>query len=116
MERLIKLSEKKRYFMLLANLFHLFLNIQKLALKIEVSLNTILRVLDLLERGQVLNLLKSRTTGISYLQKPEKIYLQNPNLAFTFSNGKPDRGNLRKTFFFNQLQVSHQVSSSKYAD
>lgn len=91
-------------------------NIQKLSEKINSPRNTVLKVLDLLEKANVLNLLKSNTKGGSYLQKPEKIYLENPNLAFTLSEGKPNKGNLRETFFFNQLNVGHALSTSKFAD
>lgn len=91
-------------------------NIQSLSEKIGVSRNSILKALDLMENAQILNLLRSDNTGISYLQKPEKIYLENPNLAFVFSGSKPNVGNLRESFFFNQLQVNHEVTSSKFTD
>lgn len=91
-------------------------NIQGLSNKIEVPRNAILKALDLLTRAGILNLLRSSNQGVSYLQKPEKIYLDNPNLAFTLSGEKPNKGNLRETFFLNQLQVKHEVTSSKFAD
>ncbi len=40
-----------------------------------------------------------RLIFLKYLQKPEKIYLQNTNLAWLLSENKPDTGNLRETFF-----------------
>jgi len=50
------------------------------------------------------------------LQKPEKIYLNNPNLAHTLSITLPDTGNLRETFFINQLQVKHHIAYPKKGD
>ena len=91
-------------------------NISKLAEKLETSRNTILKILDMLQQAQILNLLYQSVHGISYLQKPEKIYLQNPNLAFALSSSEPNVGNLRETFFMNQLQVSHQVTLPKFGD
>lgn len=91
-------------------------NIQSLSEKIGVSRNAILRVLDLLNRAGVLNLLRSGNQGGSFLQKPEKIYLQNPNLNFTFAASQPNKGTLRETFFLNQLQTKHQVTSSRFGD
>ncbi|MFC3417289.1 ATP-binding protein [Algoriphagus hitonicola] len=91
-------------------------NVSKLAEKLEVSRNTILKVLDLLHQAQILNLLRSATHGVSFLQKPEKIYLQNPNLAYALSPTEVNQGNIRETFFFNQLQVLHQVSFPKFGD
>lgn len=91
-------------------------NIAKLADKMDVSRNLILKMLDLLSRAEVINLLRSDTHGISYLQKPEKVYLQNTNLLYLLSDGKPEKGSLRETFFFNQLAVTHKVTTSSQAD
>lgn len=91
-------------------------NVSKLAEKLEVSRNTVLKVLDLLHQANVLNLLRSSVQGVSFLQKPEKIYLHNPNLAYALSPSEVNLGNIRETFFFNQLQVMHQVSFPKFGD
>lgn len=91
-------------------------NISKLAEKLETSRNTVLKILDMLQQAQILNLLYQSVHGISFLQKPEKIYLQNPNLAFALSSLEPNVGNLRETFFMNQLQVAHQVTLPKFGD
>lgn len=91
-------------------------NISKLAEKLETSRNTILKILDMLQQAQIINLLYQSVHGISFLQKPEKIYLQNPNLAFALSPSEPNTGNLRETFFLNQVQVSHQVTLPKFGD
>ena len=69
-----------------------------------------------MNRAQLLALLKSDAHGNSFLQKPEKVYLNNPNLLWAFSDGEPGIGNLRETFFLNQLSVKQKVTSSKWAD
>ena len=91
-------------------------NISKLSQKLEIPRNTILKILDLLDRARVLALLRSHTQGISYLQKPDKIYLQNPNLMYVFSDNRPAVGSLRETFFLNQVGVRHKVTTSRFAD
>lgn len=91
-------------------------NISKLAERLEVSRNTILRILDLLEQAQILQLLRQSTKGVSFLQKPEKIYLQNTNLAFTYASASVNVGNLRETFFLNQLRKGHEVTLPKFGD
>ena len=91
-------------------------NISKLAEKMGVTRNTILKLLDILDKAQLLSLLHTSTEGISMLQKPEKIYLQNTNLAYMFAHESPNVGNIRETFFLNQLQVKHQVTAPKYGD
>lgn len=91
-------------------------NIQKLSVKLETPRNTVLRLLDLLDQAQILLLLRSSTKGISYLQKPEKIYLQNPNFIHLFSPTMANLGNVRETFFLNQLRAVHSVTAPKYGD
>jgi uncharacterized protein len=91
-------------------------NISKLAERLEVSRNTILKTLDLLEKAHILNLLRQSNTGVSFLQKPEKIYLQNTNLAYALSSQSADIGNLRETFFLNQLRQNHDVTFPKHGD
>lgn len=91
-------------------------NIQALADKTDSQRNLVLKALDLMERSNILSLLRSENKGISYLQKPEKIYLENPNLFYVFNNEITNKGSLRETFFFNQLKVKHNITSSKFSD
>ena len=46
----------------------------------------------------------------------EKVYLDNPNLAFALSSTTPDIGNLRETFFYNQMRVNQMVFNSPISD
>lgn len=91
-------------------------NISKLAERLEIPRNSLLKLLDLLDQAGLISLLRRDTKGISYLQKPEKIYLENPTLAYVLSESKPNTGNLRESFFFNQLKVKHAVTFPKYGD
>lgn len=91
-------------------------NINKLAQKLDTTRNTVLLLIDHLYQAQILNLLKTDTKGISYLQKPEKIYLHNTNLIHLFSAEKANIGNIRETFFFNQLNATQNVVAPKYGD
>ena len=91
-------------------------NITDLAHNLDVSRNSLLNYLTVLERGGLINLLNSNTKGIKSLAKPEKIYLNNTNQIFAFDANRPDTGNLRETFFFNQLKAIGEVSSAKRAD
>ncbi len=91
-------------------------NVSKLSTNLQVARNTILRLFDILDKAQLISLVHSSTKGITFLQKPEKIYLQNTNLSYMFSDQQVNIGNLRETFFFNQLNVNHEVTTSKYGD
>lgn len=49
------------------------------------------------------------------MSKPEKIYLNNPNLMYALTS-RVDKGNLRKTFFFNQTDAVCTVSVAPKGD
>jgi predicted AAA+ superfamily ATPase len=91
-------------------------NISKLAKTLDISRNSLLKLLDLLDQAKLIKLLKTDTKGVSYLQKPEKIYLENTNLIHLFAQNQPNIGSLRESFFYNQVSYKHKVTSSKYAD
>ncbi len=50
------------------------------------------------------------------MNKPEKIYLNNPNLVNSLTDTLSNQGTLRKTFFVNQLQVFYKINSSDEGD
>lgn len=106
----------KKLFYIISQSVPFQLNVQTLAAKMENSRNTILKTLDIFERAGVINLLKSGVSGDNYLQKPEKIFLENPNFIYTLAETTPNIGNLRETFFFNQLRVNYSVNAPKYGD
>ena len=90
-------------------------NISRLSKQIEVSRETLVKYLHLLAKADLLLLLHSDTKGISSLNKPEKIYLENGNLFYALT-GNVNTGALRETFFYNQLKQAHHVSYSKEGD
>ncbi|MDR0604071.1 MAG: AAA family ATPase [Bacteroidales bacterium] len=91
-------------------------NITDLANEVGVSRNSLLNFLTLLERAGLVNLLTDNSKGLNVLAKPEKIYLNDSNLVFAFEPNKPNIGNIRETFFFNQLKVKNQVNYTKQTD
>ncbi len=91
-------------------------NIAKLSERIATSRDATLRYLDYLKRAHVISLLRNDTEGISYLTKPEKIFLNNTNLMYALASERVETGNLRETFFYNQLYQAHAVSFGKVGD
>ncbi len=91
-------------------------NISKLAEQVGVTRDTLLRHLYYLDKGRIISLLARDLSGINYLSKPEKIYLENTNLMYALTGDEPDTGNLRETFFFNQVSVKHNVTYSQKGD
>ena len=77
-------------------------NIAALARKLDLSRDSVYQYIYQLEDARLLNTISSEGKGVSTLQKPDKIFLENTNLAYALKE-KPDIGNVRETFVLNQL-------------
>ena len=77
-------------------------NITELARKIDAGRDSVYEWISLMEKARVLNLLHAEGRSTAILQKPEKVFLENTNIAYAL-DPRPDTGNLRETFVFNQL-------------
>lgn len=91
-------------------------NVLQLAEQVGVTRETLLRYLFYLEKALVVKWLGKDTYGINYLNKPEKLYLNNTNLIFALAEGTSNIGNVRETFLLNQLSVNHVVSYPEKGD
>ena len=91
-------------------------NIDGLSKRIEIHRNTLLSYLYYLRETRLTNYLHKDVSGINRLQKPEKIYLENTNLAYCLAENNTDIGNIRETFFLNQLSYNHTVEYPNNGD
>lgn len=74
-----------------------------------------LKMLYTLNKAQILALLSSEAHNYKKLHKPDKIFLDNPNLMYALCP-KVNKGNERETFFYNQLKIKHNVSCPQTGD
>ena len=91
-------------------------NMTRLASEVGVSKNNIQDYLAYLDRAGLVALLRDDVGGMRLLGKVEKVYLDNTNIMYALSDGKPNVGSVRETFFFNQTRVRNSVSASSVAD
>ncbi|MDR3287617.1 MAG: AAA family ATPase [Prevotellaceae bacterium] len=84
-------------------------NFTGLAKLIEASKNNIADYFYYTERAGMIAQLREKTESFLLVGKVEKVYLENTNLAYCLSEKEPDAGNLRETFFFNQMKVNNKV-------
>lgn len=91
-------------------------NAENLATEIGVSKNNIPEYLVYLEKAGMIGQLRDDTGGMRGLGKVEKVYIDNPNLMTVLAGGKPEIGNLRETFFYNQMRVANDVIASRESD
>ena len=91
-------------------------NIDNLSKRIGIHRNTLLSYLYYLQETQLTNHLHKDILGINRLQKPEKVYLENTNLAYALAKNNTNIGNMRETFFLNQLSYNHTVEYPNRGD
>lgn len=91
-------------------------NITQLAAKIGISRQTLLIYLKYLEDAKLINQLYKKLRGLSVLEKPEKILMENTNLIELFNGENANTGSRRETFVLNQLLHSHKVDFSEESD
>lgn len=89
------------------------LNANRIAAALEIGRDTVVEYLKYLGDAKVLNLLYSDKKKIGKLTKPDKVYLENPNIIYALAPTKIDIGTLRETFAIGSLSESHNVEYGK---
>jgi predicted AAA+ superfamily ATPase len=91
-------------------------NMSKIAEMLKISRNNIADYLLYMEEAGMIAQLRAPTKGIRALGKVDKVYLDNTNLVYNLAEEHQNIGNVRETFFLNQLRVNHQIFSSGLGD
>ncbi len=91
-------------------------NMSKIAEMLNVSRNNVADYLLYIEEAGMIAQLRDETGGIRGLGKVNKVYLDNTNLVYILAKENQRMGNVRETFFLNQLRLNHKVVSTAPAD
>lgn len=91
-------------------------NYSKLSASLDISRSSIYDYIEYLESSKLFNALRDNVSGDAILQKAEKLYLNNSNIAYAVSDTIPDAGNMRETMFLTWMNVEHIVKASKTSD
>ena len=102
------IRKAKRMLMVLAEHVPQMPTMNALYAQLETDRVQGLKMLYALERGGLLALLTDKVKSLKVLARPEKIFLNNPNLMYALGN-KTNIGTIRETFFFNQLSQVYDV-------
>ena len=102
----------KAMLLFLANNVPYDVSIAKLASYLEINKNTVLSYLSSMQKAELLNLLYTDNKSVTKMQKPDKIYLHNPNLHYALST-EQKIGTIRECFVVNQLSNSHNIEYGK---
>jgi predicted AAA+ superfamily ATPase len=87
-------------------------NIAKLSSYLELNKTTVLNYLSSMQRAELLHLLYTDNKSVTKMQKPDKIYVHNPNILCALSS-QLNIGTLRECFVVNQLSTRHTVEYGK---
>ncbi len=87
-------------------------NIAKLSSYLEINKTTVLSYLASMQRAELLHLIYTDNKSVTKMQKPDKIYIHNPNMLCTLAS-QLNIGTLRECFVVNQLACKHTVEYGK---
>ena len=87
-----------------------------IATVVGVSRNVLPDYFLYMEQAGMIGQLRDDTGGIRGVGKVDKVYLDNTSLAYLLGETATDLGNIRETFFYNQMRVTFGVISSRYSD
>lgn len=106
----------KKLLAIIAESSPFMLNTSKLSGVMELNRTTLLSYLKSLTEAKLIDSLYKESKGLSSLQKPDKIFLENTNLMYLYQGKNTDEGNIRETFLVNQLSYSQTVEFSESSD
>jgi predicted AAA+ superfamily ATPase len=92
-------------------------NLTKLSDQLFIAdYRTLLKYLNYLEKAELVKSLSAKASGNQIMNKPDKLYLDNTNLMYAFSEHNINLGTVRETILFNQLKSCHQLTYPKSGD
>lgn len=91
-------------------------NITKLGERIGITRNALLSYINALADSRLTINLHKAGQGINVLQKPDKIFLENTNLMYALCPDTSNKGNVRETFFANQMGYGNKLNVSEQSD
>jgi predicted AAA+ superfamily ATPase len=91
-------------------------NVTKLSERTGINRNTFISYLNYLEEAHIIRNVYKDAKGITKMQKPDKVLLDNTNFQFALAPHNTNEGNLRETFFANQISFQNNLEFSEHGD
>jgi len=88
-------------------------DISKMSIQSGLKRDTVLAYLNYMAKAKLIQLLYSDIVNVKRLQKPDKIFIDNPNMLYAWSSNPVKDGTIRETFVVNQLTAKHLVEFGK---
>jgi len=119
-----QIAKLKKLLYLLAVNVPFIPNITDLATATNISRPKLYEYLVYLERGKIINSVRSQEKGYNIMSKPEKLFMQNTNISYALTK-KVEMGSAREAFFVNQIKnyyasqnlfIDEAISTAKQGD
>lgn len=91
-------------------------NYSNLSRDLEIGRNQLPDYISYLEKSGLFNALPAKGSGDAILNKIEKIYLNNSNIAYAVADSNPDEGTIRETMFLTWMREKFRVTASDISD
>ena len=110
------IGKLKKFLNLLSNNIPFKPNVSNLAAGIGISWQSVINYLRYLDEAEIIKTIYFEGRDIKSLSKPDMVYLHHPNHFYVFNSEMTNKGNLRESFFVNQLSYSNIVETAKRGD
>ena len=110
-----KINSLKKMLIMLCQSEPYDINISKLCGAVGLNQRTLYKYLWIVQAAGLIRILGAKSSGISIISKPEKLYLDNTNLFSIFCT-TPKIGTIRETFFASATSYKHQLNYPKSGD
>ena len=94
-------------------------NIEKMSRDLGLSKEYVYAYLEYLDLAELTHSLRGGGKGYRLIRKPEKIFMENPNLLYAINShlmAESEQGAVRETFFVNQLKDILKITLSDRGD
>lgn len=88
-------------------------DISKMSVQSGLKRDTVVAYLNYMGKAKLLQLLYCDLMNVKRMQKPDKIYIDNPNMLYAWATNPVKIGTVRETFVVNQLAAKHKVEFMK---
>jgi len=106
----------KKFMYYLSKTVPVKINYSEMARDLDLDRDDLPKYLEYLEKAELVSALRMKANGDAILRKMDKLYLNNPNMAYVFSGEKPDTGNARETIFYCWTKQKYETLESPFSD
>lgn len=106
----------KKFMYYIATSVPVKINFSDMARDLELDRDELPGYLEHLEKAELVSVLRMKANGDAILRKMDKLYLQNPNMAYVLSGEQPETGSARESIFFCWTRQKYETLESPISD